>query len=211
MDYTKFILERGNLLWDIRMKCMKEMYERAQPSANYDDIYAYYEQCNEQHITPDKIYNRHYLSKEEFDYILNKYVSEYKLSNDFKRDCDIIIRDMEEGCSKDKYIPEWTDEFGTHPGYRGYEKVPPLKETIGDENAQKVIDFIKMRKEFYRFNREEEGFRFDIALTDSPTSNEKTVIEYWKSQGKDIEIDPRHKDENYFWEEEHGYLEDDGE
>jgi hypothetical protein len=43
-------------------------------------------------------------------------------------------------------------------------------------------------KEFYRFDREEADFSCSVALGASPTSNKETVIEYWKSQGKDIEI-----------------------
>ena len=43
-------------------------------------------------------------------------------------------------------------------------------------------------KEFYHFDREETDFNYSVALGASPTSNKETVIEYWKSQGKDIEI-----------------------
>ena len=41
-NYTAFKLSKEDILWEARMRCMKEMYAKAQPSANYDEIYAHY-------------------------------------------------------------------------------------------------------------------------------------------------------------------------
>lgn len=208
-NYSEFALDRDEIIWEIRQRCMKEMYARAQPSEDYDKIWEYYKQCKKEGKEGEQVYRRYYLSVEEFKYIEEKYLELYKIIDPFKEHCDIIIRDMKEGCSKDKYIPEYTDEHGNwHPGYSGYEKVPSLEKQIGKEAAKKVIDFVEQRRDFYRFNRDENAFRFSVALSDSPTSNAQEVIDYWKSQGKDIEIDPRHHNSDYFWREEHGYLEE---
>ena len=70
-------------------------------------------------------------------------------------------------------------------------------------SAVKVLENIKTCKDFYKFGgRDQEAFRVNIALGASPTCNPNTVVEYWKSQGKDIKIDERHYDSNVFWEED---------
>lgn len=210
-DYTAFKLSKEDILWEARMRCMKEMYAKAQPSANYDEIYAYYKKCKEEGKQPERVYDRYYLSQEEFTYIRQKYVDAYMMHNPFQEDCDLIIDNMEKGTIKDKWIPEYTDKYGTHPGYRGYEDVPPLKDMIGEENANKVIDYIKDRRDFYHHSVDEEKFNFSVTLSDSPTSNSNTVIEYWKSQGRELEIDPRHLTQDDFWCEDNGYLDDENE
>lgn len=204
-DYQKFKLDGDDILLEARTRCMKEMYERAQPSANYDDILEGYRKAVEAGKKPESVYERYYLSQEEFKYILEKYIKAYHIEEQFREDCDIIIRDMEEGCIRDKYIEEYTDENGNlHPGHRGYEDVSKLSEQIGEEHANLVIDFLKERRDFYRFDRDESRFRFDICLGDSPNSNEEKVKEYWRAQGIELEIDPRHYTENDFWCEENG-------
>lgn len=208
IDYTKFKLSKDDVIWKIRNDCLREMYAKSQPSANYNDVLQYYKDCEQSGVKPEKIYERYYLSYEEFVYIENKYLELYNLQDSFKDNCDIIIRDMEEGCVRDKHIPAEVIDGMFHPAHRGYEKVPPLKDLIGEENANKVVEFIKDRKCFYRFNKDESKFRFNVALTDSPTSNMEEVIKYWKAQGKEIKIDPRHHDSDYFWSEENGYLEE---
>ena len=60
--------------------------------------------------------------------------------------------------------------------------------TKQQEITETVLNTITNCKEFYRFDREESDFNCSVALGASPTSNKETVIEYWKSQGKNIEI-----------------------
>ena len=227
IDYTKFALSKDDILWEIRQRCIKEMYAKAQPSIDYDEVYVYYKLCKEEGKEPEQIFKRYYLSQEEFKYIEEKYLELFNLINPFQSHCDILIRDLRDGCHKDKYIKERVDEEGfKYPGYMGFEDVPNLEAQmtkylqrypeysdktvakIAHKLALKVLKFIEERKNYYKFNSEENKFRFNVALTDSPTSNAEEVIEYWKSKGKDIEIDPRHYDHNYFWAEEHGYLEE---
>lgn len=212
IDYKQFALSKADILHEAIRRCKIELYKRAQPSADYNEIYKNYQKQSEEGKTVEPVYHRYYISKEEYDYVKQKYITAYHLEDSFKRDCDIIIRDMTEGCSKDIYIPEKIDEDGfKHPGYRGYEEVPPIQYSIGIENADKVVDFIKQRKDFYRFNHLVESFNYSISLGDAPTNNPETVIEYWKSQGVDIEINPRHHSEDFFWCEENGWNTDDEE
>lgn len=188
-------------------ECYKEMYARAQPSVDFDEIL----KDNFNRAESDKIryYERYYLSQSECNYILDKYVEAYNITPYWEDSVDVIIRDFTEGHSKDKYIPEHTDELGWHPGYRSYESVKPLKELIGEDATKVVLDILKNRKYFYRFDRKAGDFRATMCLGASPTSNPETVKKYWVSQGVDLDIDKREYDSNYFWEEEHGYLEED--
>lgn len=171
---------------DLYFKCLNELYEASQPSITFDQI------INKSKADGEAIYKQHYLSNEECKYIIDKYVDLYNLDSKFKDHCDLLIRDIVEGCSKDKYIKP----NGDKPGYRSYEKVPPLEEIIGKEAANKVIEFIKMRKDFYRFERQRENFEFNM-WNFSPCSNKQTVIDYWKSQGIDIKIEDRDPTYNY--------------
>ena len=202
------MLVRETIIERAYNECMAEMYAKAQPSVDY---YQLLEDAKNGKIRKDeKVYERYYLSKEEFDHILNKYVQSYKMEETWRPNIELLEQYLSEGGSKDKYIKEHTDKDGHyHPGYRGYEKVKPIKEQIEnilndslgsgeispfvkdaiiDKIVATVINTIFDCKDFYRFDREESSFKASVALGPSPTSNKDTVIEYWKSQGIDIEI-----------------------
>ena len=202
-DYKK-VLEHMPLEY-LKYRCLKEMYARSQPSANLDDLLKEHFNRVSKGLEPETFYDRYYLSYEECKYILDKYVKEWFLKDPWNDYLDLIIHDAENEHIKDKWIPERTDEHGTHPGYRGYENMPPLKDVIGKKNADKVVEFLKGRKNFYYHSQNENAFRCQICLGISPNSNAEKVKEYWKAQGKDITIDLRKHSNDYFWCEEHGY------
>lgn len=198
------MLDRDQVIRKAYTECMAEMYAKAQPSADY---YQLLEDAKNGKIGEDeKVYERHYLSYEEFIYIRDKYIKAYGLQATWKPNIEVLEDYLINGGTKDKYIESRTDENGHyHPGYRGYEKVAPIAEQIkrileseiGEDNVtnkicnkitETVLNTITNCKEFYRFDREESDFNYSVALGASPTSNKETVIEYWKSQGKDIEI-----------------------
>ena len=206
MDYTQFKKDRDDILCEAIHRCKCEMYKRAQPSVDYDKLAKAY---NENKIHFKRSYYEYfYLSHEEFKYIVKKYADLYKLNSGFQEHCDLLIDNMKKGSIKDKYVKAYDDESGHHPPYRGYEDIPPIKENIGDEAANFIIDYIEGRKEFYRTEHELDSFSTSIYLTDTPMSCEKTTQKAWRDEGFTIELDPRHYDENYFYDEEHGYLED---
>jgi len=209
MDYSKFAMSRDDILSEIILKCKRELYERAQPSANYDELLENWRKSENR--DKEKYFDKYYLSQSEFKYVVEKYAENYGIKSKFKDHLELLIANMKDGTIKDKWIPERTDEHGTHPGYRGYEDVAPIKKMIGEENAQYVINYINDRIKFYSRDRDYNSFTFSIYLSDTPTSNLETVKEYWKSQGVDLDIDKRAHDSDYFWCEEHGYLEDEEE
>lgn len=209
------MLERKEIIRQAVQGCFKEMYERAQPSADWEQLVKDY---NEGRIGKDeRVYERHYLSKEEFDYIRDKYLKAYRLKEQWRDDVETVEKYLKEGGIKDKYISEKIDKDGTvHPGYRGYGKVPPLQDAVykllsskkpdEDNNilakkiTDKVFEHIKLCKDFYKFDREENEFNIAVCLGASPTCNKKTVTDYWKSKGKSIKIEDRNPD--LFWEKD---------
>lgn len=169
-------------------ECLDEMFRYAQPSISFEKLI---EEAKKEKPTP-RMYERYYLSQEECETIVEKYIHDYRLKSQFKEHCELLINDMTKGCSKDKYIKE---ENGN--SYRGHEAVPPLSDEIGEENLKKVVDFIRMRMDYYRFDYTESKFRFSV-MNYSPCSNKQTVINYWKSKGVNIEIKDR--DPERMWE-----------
>lgn len=168
-------------------RCLAELYYFAQPSVENIEEAIKIEGDSEE----SSFINKHYISTEDYKEIVEKYIRIYNIESGFKDHCEIIIDDFESGYAVDKYIKNEGE-----PGYRGYESKPNLSEQIGEESAQKVIEIIKNRKNFYRFDREADCFRFTM-MNYSPTSNKSRVIEYWKSQGKEIEIIDRDPTYNY--------------
>lgn len=209
MDYTKFKLDYNTILREAIYRCKKELYARAQPSADYDDILAGYKVEYEAGKEVTRVCDRYYLSEKELIYVLNKYVKAYHLEERFKEHCDIIITDMRTGCPIEKYVPAYIDENGQYNfGHKDFATVPPLKDIIGEDAANEVIDFVTARREFYKFDRAGSDFKSLVSLSDSPTSNYAKVVEYWKTQGVDLNIDKRELTDDQFWDEEHGISEE---
>lgn len=212
------MLTRNKIVEEAILNCYRELYRKAQPSADYDQILKDYKDGKiDESETP--VYQRYYLSYEEYNYIIKKYIEAYKLKAVWQDNVEIVENYLNEGGTKNKYISAHEDENGDyHPGYRSYDDVPPLKDCvteilksyISDENlvneaagkiTKKTLDNIKECKYFYRFDREEGQFHMTIGLGASPTSNKKDVIEYWKKQGVNVEIEERNP--LLFWETEY--------
>lgn len=174
--------------------CLEEMFQKSQPKASYFD---YVEKVKRGEISKEEnIFEHHYLNKTQFDYIANKYKKAYRLERTWKPDIDFLLECLEKGGYRTVYKPliEGGDPVRTA------EKTLSLEWVIGKENAQKVFDLIKTFRDYYRFDRDEEVFDFNVYLGCSPTSNAERVIEYWKSQGIDIEIDTTELSEDDYWE-----------
>lgn len=202
---------RSDIISKAVVDCLDEMYRKSQPSITWEEVEA------EAKINPEKrIWQEHYLSPKKFEEIQDKYMYMYRIGDEFKDNVTLVEDYLSKGGTRDKYMPEVIDEDGfKHPGYRGYEKVPPIKEQIekilNDEFAsgevspfvkdairdkifESVIKTIADCKEFYCFNREEIGFRFNVSNY-SPNSNIEAVREVYKDT--DIVINEDIDDEEY--------------
>ena len=202
---------RRDLISKAAIDCLDEMYRNSQPSITWEEVEA------EAKLNPEKrIWEEHYLSAKKFEEIQDKYLSMYRIGDEFKSDVTLVEEYLSKGGTRDKYMPEVIDEDGfKHPGYRGYEAVPPIKEqiekilnnelasgeispfvkdAIRDKIVESVMNTIADCKEFYCFNREEIGFRFNVSNY-SPNSNIEGVRAIYKDT--DIVINEDIEGEEY--------------
>lgn len=213
------MLDREEVLAQAYEDCIREMFAKAQPSADWDNIIEEYKagKIDEKKDVP--IYDRHYLSAEEYKYILDKYMKAYRIESEWKEDVEVVEEYLNKGGHKDKYIEEWEDEHGYHPGYRSYEDVPPLKQLIlkemydwlDDENqcngaarniTKIVMDTIATCKNYYSFNVDEQKFRNTVCMRCSPTGSIETVKKWWKDH-YDIDIEIEERNPLLFWEQDY--------
>jgi hypothetical protein len=183
-------INRRKMIEEAILKCYKELYKMAQPSADLDELIRLAKEGKEDSKMP--FYRQHYLSQENYVYICDMFMDAYNIKCPWEDHCDTVISYLENGGKKDKYIKP-----DNAPGYRGYEDTPKLSDVIGEENAKKAIDLIKECRGFYRLNSEENSFRFTV-MDASPTTNKQEVIDYWKSQGKDVKIKDIDVDKIYY-------------
>lgn len=230
----KYSLTRRDILNEAYERCFNEMYAKATPP--FENVDEYIKKLKEDPVAAAEeekspLYKRHYLSHDELKYIVNKYEEAYNIKSEFHDDCDILIRDMENKAPVDKYIDDYVDEYGNHhPGYRGYEERPPMKDRIKNkldelidkgklssisfedkEDVSGVLaemfkEFILERRNFYRFDGDRSSFEVSVYLGASPTSNKNDVIEYWKNKGVDVNITDR--DPEKLWYYDNGWSEE---
>jgi len=218
-----FELTREDVLNKAYGECIREMFAKAQPAADWDNILEEYRAGKIDEKKDGPVYDRHYLSDKEFRYILDKYMQAYHIYSDWKSDVEVVEKYLSEGGNKDKYIPDWEDEHGHHPGYRSYEEVPPIKNLIADyirsymvikgepeDNIQKwaqgitdiVMNDIATCKNYYSFNADEQKFRNTVFMRCSPSGSIKTVKKWWKDHyNTDIDIEERNP--LLFWERDY--------
>lgn len=201
-------MNRRDMMSQAIHDCLREMYAKAQPSIDYDELIKKVKSGEVEDSNENPVYNRHYLSMQEFDYIREKWAEAYGFKPTWKPNIELLESYLKEGGTKDKYIPDRMDKTGfVHPSYRSYEKIKPLidqfTDIVGQEKAQEVykvmMNTINECKNFYAFDREYNDFCCAIALGASPTSNPNTVIKYWKEHG--VEMEPiEERNPLLFWE-----------
>ena len=179
--------------------CMKEMYAKAQPSLDYDLAIEQIKSGEMVDTKEDPVYGRHYLSHDEFKYILDKYIDGYNIKSKWLDYVGMVEKYLTKGGTKDKYI----EKDGDNPGYRGYEEVAPireqiqniLKESTGNDSCELtnkivecVLNTISDCKKFYKFDNENLQFSMSVALGHSPSSSLEKVQKYWNDTGVHIKI-----------------------
>lgn len=196
--------------------CMKEMYAKAQPSLDYDLATEQIKSGEMVDTKEDPVYGRHYLSHDEFKYILDKYIDGYNIKSKWLDYVGVVEKYLTKGGTKDKYI----ERDGDNPGYRGYEEVAPIREQIqnilkestgndSDELTNKIVECVLNTisdcKKFYKFDKENLQFSMSVALGHSPSSSLEKVQKYWDDKGVDIKIVERNPllmwDRDYYGDE----------
>jgi len=214
------MLDREQVLCKAYEDCIREMFAKAQPAADWDNIIAEVKAGKIDEKKDGPIYDRHYLSYEEFLYIMDKYMKAYRIESEWKDNIEVLEDYFNNGGSKDKYIKAYDDEHGHHSGYRSYEKVPPLKEhilniiedeydgngEIAEAVAQKVTDkvmeLVSTCKNFYCFNSDEQKFRNTVCMRCSPSGSIETVKKWWKDH-YDVDIEIEERNPLLFWEQDY--------
>ena len=184
-------MNRTKILEEAVHRCYKEMYAKAQPPADWDEILEKAKRGEEDKNFP--FYRQHYLSQEEYVDIVENYIYAYHIRRNTKDHMDLVKDYFVNGGTKDKYVEEHDDEYGHHPGYRGYEKVAPLKqqmeelisdkydlscyEDLAEDLLNVILETLENCTNFYGSEHEECSFRFTV-MNYSPTSNKQDVIDY---------------------------------
>lgn len=118
---------RENVIKQAHHECLKEMYAKAQPSVDYDAIVDGVKNGTICDTDKDPVYARHYLSQEEFKYILNKYIDAYGMRSTWHPWLDTVRRYFDGKGMKDVWVEGKIDEYGfKHPGHRTAEDVPHI-------------------------------------------------------------------------------------
>ena len=181
------MITRQDILEQAVHKCLVEMYKWAQPSIDIDKlIKSGYKDTRE-----NPLYERHYLSYDNYKYIVDRFIEAYGMTDKWDDIFDLIYKYLIEGGIKDKYI-----QPKDAPGYRGYEDVPSLYKYIDEEDADIALSLIYECQHFYNHGQDASRFGMTMALgVGSPNSNKEVVEKYWKQHGyadfkiEDFEID----------------------
>lgn len=219
-------MTRKKVLANAIDNCRKELYSLAQPKVSWEEFieenkiynkkYKEWEENRENHpewegksivecIGP-RPYEFYYLPRNVMKEICDSYVSAYKM--DGQQELLDTIEVLKNYCEEpivDKYIEDYTDEYGNHhPGYRSYDHPDNLEKEIekilGDvaiDNTyyqhailNKFFEFLDMAGEFFCWNKDLAAFNMSVYLGSSPNSNKEAVIKNWKEyKDKEIEID----------------------
>lgn len=126
-------------------ECLAELYRKSTPSISWrklktgklpdDKDNPYFQKC----IIPADLY----------DEIVFKYKDAYNVFSDWLFHVELIENYLEKGGLIEK-------------GKYEFDKLPPLKEIIGEEAYQKVMEYIAKCKDYYKLNSDEK--KFDSAL-----------------------------------------------
>lgn len=198
MRKSKFQIDRRSIIEEAYNRCMTEMYAKAQPSADYNELITRKNAGEIVDTNIDPIYKRYYLSQEEFVYIRDKYIQAYNLTAHWHDDVDTVIDYLKNGGLTVVYKK---DSSGNP--YKTSENTPKLKDVIGEKHEGDVMRLINLCKNFYRFDGEESNFSCTLSLGCSPTSNKESVIQYWKEHGQEIIIEDRDPD-TFWYRDEYG-------
>lgn len=215
-------LDRDYVLEKAVNDCWREMFAKSQPPASLDE---YILKAKRGEISPDeRVIDHHYLSHDEYRYIIEKYMEAYNIKDPWYNYIDLVINYFGKDAIIDKWVPERTDEDGfTHPGHRGYDYLEDFsedvkkileennidcnKDELSDKIKKAVIDRIENCRNFYRFDREVSSFEFSVGFGLSPSHNKEMVEKYWKEQGVDLKIEDRNPDT--LWElDRYGYVDE---
>jgi hypothetical protein len=172
------MITRTDILSEAIHNCLAEMYRWSQPSIDIDKLIA--DGFKDDKENP--LYDRHYLSQENFIYIRDRFKEAYGITDEWDNTFDTLIKYLVEGGIEDDYKPAIEDR----PGYRDYKEVPALETFIGKESTEQCLTLIKKCRDFYKGHCLETN-QFDMTMAlgvGSPNSCAERVENYWHNNGR---------------------------
>jgi hypothetical protein len=184
---------REDILEQACIECLTEMYAKAQPPLDFKQ---YYEDVKSGKIAQnDKVYERHYLSSEEINYIVNKYINLYAIDNQWVEHSDLIFKYLKEGGIKVVYENNKREYVNQDPLHNVIKQVlvdhDVLDTELLEDLINSVFNIIINCKLFYKLDKELQSFKNTIYLGASPCSNKESVIQYWADKNININIEDR--------------------
>lgn len=191
--YLLTMRTREDILEQACLECLAEMYNKAQPSLDFKQ---YYQDVKSGKIDKnDKVYERHYLSSDEINYIVNKYIELYAIDNQWIEHADLVFNYLKNGGIK-VIIEKDTKEYVNQDPLNDVIKQILINHDVLDSElledlVDSVFNIIRNCKSFYRLDKELQSFKQIIYLGASPCSNKESVIQYWSNKGIDVTIEDR--------------------
>lgn len=162
------------IMWNAIKDTLEEMYQNSYPKISWKQRVQ--DKKDGKDVDIDLI-NHHYIPKELFESILEEATNNY---------------------SYDKFFKEYTEHFesillnggrlkdlnGSKDDYKEYGS---LKDEIDEESFKKISERIDAYKRTFRFDWKRWSFDHSV-MNYAPSINREQVIEYWKSQGVDLQI-----------------------
>lgn len=189
MNFYNYYISRSGVLSEALTQFYKDCYKFAQPKIDWDDFIQQNKEFMENGEQGPKPYEFYYLPEHIFKELQEMYIDAYSIKSQFSNHIDLLISYFNDPI-RDKWIEKGSDLLSRESGYRGYEHFSSLKEEIGEEAFNKVLDYFKEANEFYSRDPYYNAFLMESALGPTPSSNKDRVIENWKKyRNEDITID----------------------
>ena len=181
--------EYDDVMWQAVEDTLEEMYHYAFPSISWKQRVQ--DKKDGKDVDMDLIHH-HYLPNELYKSILEMAKHNYSYEPFFQDYTEHLTQYLlEGGYGKD---PD-------NPGKDSNKQHPSIKEEIGEEAFEILKKRLKAYSDFYRFDHRRWKFDFTV-MNYSPNSNRQAVIDYWKSQGVELEIPSDKAIINHYWDGE---------
>lgn len=184
---------REDILEQACIECLAEMYSKAQPPLDFKQ---YYQDVKTGKIDKnDKIHERHYLSSDETDYIVNKYINLYAIDNQWVEHADLVFNYLKNGGVKILWKEDTKEYVNQDPLNDVIKQVLINHDVLDTELLEDLVDsvfnIIVNCKSFYKLDKELQSFKYTIYLGIAPCSSKESVIQYWSNKGINITIEDR--------------------
>lgn len=169
---------------------LEEMYQHSYPKVSWKQRN---QELKDGKDVDNDLIHHHYIPQKLYEDILEMAKSNYSYETFFQdyteHFADFILKG---GHAKDI-------DKGGKDDYKDYQSI---KEEIGEEAFAVLEKRIEAYKRTYRFDRKRWSFAFTV-MNYSPCTNKQVVLDYWKSQGIDLQIPDDDKIISRYWDGEY--------